>query len=468
MDVVPAETEEAHLRQLLQRFAKEAGGLGVRVTGVAGGVDDLAEKFQQQAGAMAKAVEMAEVLDAANGRIVHSVSRTLDVSRSAATRMGHSRSLVHESLSGIATLTGSVRAVESMMSALIDALSKVERVAAAIDLIARSTNMLALNATIEAARAGEAGKGFAVVATEVKQLARTTSDSTAEIQQTLAMLKATAQDLVTQSRQGAEQAEVLNRNATATGEAIEDLSKAVTEITGNIDAIAAEADTIGQRSTALRDTVRSTADALNESSTVLDKAKNSLGDLMEAGEKLINVSLESGVETTDTPFVQETMKRARLVADCIEAAIDAGQLTAQAVFDANYRPVPGSNPEQVKTGFSDFAMSRIQPLIEQAFAFDRRIVYCVPMDIKGYVPVHNKRYAEPQGSDPEWNAAHSRHWRIYTDAAARTAATNTNPFSVKVYRRNMGNVQVIMMDMSAPIMVKGRHWGALRLAYKVD
>lgn len=69
----------------------------------------------------------------------------------------------------------------SKVAQLGSAAHEIGKVIEVIQDIAEQTNLLALNATIEAARAGDAGKGFAVVATEVKELARQTSEATGDI-----------------------------------------------------------------------------------------------------------------------------------------------------------------------------------------------------------------------------------------------------------------------------------------------
>lgn len=58
---------------------------------------------------------------------------------------------------------------------------KISNIIGLIDDIAFQTNLLALNASVEAARAGEAGKGFAVVAVEVRRLAQSAAQASADV-----------------------------------------------------------------------------------------------------------------------------------------------------------------------------------------------------------------------------------------------------------------------------------------------
>jgi methyl-accepting chemotaxis protein len=59
--------------------------------------------------------------------------------------------------------------------------ARIAAIIGMIDQIAFQTNLLALNASVEAARAGDAGKGFAVVAVEVRRLAQSAAEASAEI-----------------------------------------------------------------------------------------------------------------------------------------------------------------------------------------------------------------------------------------------------------------------------------------------
>ncbi|WP_135078754.1 HAMP domain-containing methyl-accepting chemotaxis protein [Terasakiella sp. SH-1] len=173
-----------------------------------------------------------------------------------------------------------------------------------------------------------------------------------------------------------------------------------------------------------------------------------------------------GHEAADQPFIQEVQARAKQIEDALEREINAGTIQIEDLFDEQYEEIPGSDPLQHMTRFVPITDRIFTPIAEPALTFDDRVAFCVAANLDGFIPTHNKVYSEEQGSDPVWNNAHCRNRRFFKDRTCFSAARNEEPYLLQTYLRDMGGGNVVIMkDVSAPINVKGRHWGGLRLGY---
>ena len=460
----PAETG-----RIVAEVAKEAGTLGVELTDIAGYMEDVAAQVSRQAAVFEELRGSAAALTASNGRVAGAADAARGVAAQARGEVEASRDRVARSLDDIRDLVAAVTGIEGQLAGLREALKRVGKVAAEINAIAKQTNLLALNATIEAARAGEAGRGFAVVANEVKVLAGQTGTATADIDATLRHLNQQAQALIAESAASMRRAVAVREGTSAISGVIDTVDRAMRAVEGETGHIVEATVAIGEVAVGLAGHIDGMAEGVRRSEGSLAQARDRLNGLMGVGERLIGLTARLDVETVDTPVIRMAREAAAAVSAAFEAALASGRISEADLFDEAYRPIPGTTPEQLMARFTGLTDSLLPTIQEPLLGRDPRIVFCAAVDRNGYLPTHNRKYSEPQRpGDAAWNAANCRNRRMFNDRVGLAAGRSREPFLLQTYRRDMGGGQfALMKDCSAPITVRGRHWGGFRIGYKV-
>ncbi|WP_027793754.1 methyl-accepting chemotaxis protein [Paraburkholderia acidipaludis] len=449
-------------------IAAHAGRLGMEICDVSGHVDEVAARVQHQAAVCHALRESAAHTLAGNHQIAAAARAMREVSTGTAATVQSSQQTIDASLADIHGLVEGVTVIESQIGALKTALAHVSKVSEEISLIARQTQLLALNAAIEAARAGESGKSFAVVAAEVKNLSAKTAQATGQIEQTLAQLTQQTERLIVEGAANTGRAHRVREGTHTIGEAVRSTGAAITQLDEHAGQIAQLTGEIEAKCDGLEAQVQQMADGVEDSSRNFAQAKDQLGRLLDVSETLIELSAETGVETEDTRFITAVQRAASQVGKLFESALARGDIGEADLFDSTYVPVPNTSPQQHITRFAAFTDRVLPAIIEPLLAFDERVAFCVAIDPRGYIPTHNRKFSQPQGDDPVWNAAHCRNRRIFGDRTGIGAGSHTKPFLLQTYRRDMGGGQfALMKDASAPIFVNGRHWGGLRMGYRL-
>ncbi len=169
----------------------------------------------------------------------------------------------------------------------------------------------------------------------------------------------------------------------------------------------------------------------------------------------------------DLPYVYLLNEAAALIISGFEGALSAGRISMDALFDENYIPIQGSDPAQFSTRFVSICDEILPSIQDKVVTVLPGIVFCVAVDRKGYLPTHNSNYSKPQRpNDPVWNNANCRNRRMFIDRVGLGAAVNTTPLLLQAYIREMGGGKfTLMSDVSCPIMIRGQHWGGLRIGY---
>jgi methyl-accepting chemotaxis protein len=453
--------------RLVDQLANRIGGLGVELADVAGNLQEVAGRVSNQSERFGHLQKTAETMVSANHDIASASQAVQTATTSAVSEITQSRAAVETAVQHIAELIEAVGRIEHRLGAVGTALAQVAKVSGSIEAIAKQTNLLALNATIEAARAGAAGRGFAVVASEVKSLAEATRQATHLIGDTVKDLDGQVGSLIGESGDASARAKNAGEGAQQIQGIIVRVQEGFTSVGREIDGVAKAATSNLAHCDMVIDELGHLAKGVDLSSTDLKHADERVAMLLDASEGLIEMIATSGVETSDAPLIRVVIDTAKKISEAFENAIARGEIRLEQLMDENYREIPGTDPRQYMTDYVEFTDRILPPIQDPIQKIDSRIVFCVAWAKGGYLPTHNPNYRLPQGPDPVWNNANCRNKRLFSDRAVKKVAANTKPFLLQTYRRDMGGGNfVLMKDLSSPIHVRGRHWGAFRMGFR--
>ncbi|QXI31773.1 MULTISPECIES: methyl-accepting chemotaxis protein [Pseudomonas] len=189
-----------------------------------------AENLRQQGQELEQAATAVTEMTTAVEEVARNAVTTSQATQQSNQLAQRSRQQVSENIDGTQAMTDEIQTSSAHLEQLVGQVRDIGKVLEVIRSVSEQTNLLALNAAIEAARAGDAGRGFAVVADEVRTLAYRTQASTQEIEQMIGRVQQGTEAAVASMQTSTRRAQSTLEVSLASGQALEGIYSAISEI----------------------------------------------------------------------------------------------------------------------------------------------------------------------------------------------------------------------------------------------
>lgn len=223
-------TMQLSLRRTIQGISDSSNQLASAAEELNAVTEDSSRGLHQQNHEIEQAATAVNEMTAAVDEVARNAVATSEASRESDATAQHGRQQVIKTVDSIGLLANDVTTTATQVEQLAGQVRDISKVLDVIRSIAEQTNLLALNAAIEAARAGDAGRGFAVVADEVRALAHRTQQSTQEIEQMIGDVHQGTDKAVLAMQTSNERARTTLDVARTAGDALDDIARAISQI----------------------------------------------------------------------------------------------------------------------------------------------------------------------------------------------------------------------------------------------
>jgi len=450
------------LREIISDLYDQASHVAVSSCRTMVGVEQLAAAVGEQRELSTSVAVASEEISATLNEVASTTVRAAELSQQVGDSAAQGGGVVAETGDSMDQIMAGVADTLQVMQRLEHSSVQIGDIVSLIEDVADQTNLLALNAAIEAARAGEAGRGFAVVADEVKNLSGKTSASTQQIATIIKAIQGDIQAAMRSIEHEKGRVEVGIGNSGRASRQISVIRQLASDSADMIASIANATEEQSATTTEITQKIHQISLTANDIQEQMEHSVATFGAMTLTAEKIYSTVGKFKVGNHHDLIKGFLVEQRDQVTRVLEDALNRGRITIDAVFSKDYRPIPDTMPQKFSTSFDKLFDELVSPLQEGTLTKDGSMLYAICVDSSGYCPTHNLRYSKPLTGDFMKDKDGNRTKRIFNDRTGVRCATNTDNFLLQTYQRDTGEV---INDLSTPIFLRGRHWGAVRIGY---